>query len=177
MGTAESAVKRVLRLREAGHVERCHTLPHHDRYSVATHCYNMAALISALHPDPSANLYRAIVYHDAHERWTGDIPGALKYLRPDLAATLDHEKERIDALVGYEHHLVALSPDDRKWLKAVDRIEFYLWCEDQLALGNRHVGGRLEAVKVQLTETPMPPPCQAFLDAYQWHRTGDNDVR
>lgn len=174
--TTNEAIKKVLRLREAGKVERCHTLPIAGRhgYTVGQHVYDMLALLVVLHPSPSPQLFRAVVYHDAHERWTGDIPGALKYLTPELARYMDEQKGRIDKLVGYD---VPLSPEDAKWLKALDRIEFWLWCEDQVALGNKHVEGRLDAVIHQLHDTPMPDSCRDFMIEFDWHRTGDNDVR
>lgn len=172
-----NSVTKVLRLREAGNVERCHTLPHADTYSVGKHVYDMLALLVVLHPNPSAQLFRAIVYHDAHERWTGDIPGALKYLTPDLARYMDEQKDRIDDMVGYGPYLEFLTADEKKWLKALDRIEFFLWCEDQVAMGNRHISGRLDAVIAQLESTPLPDPCQLFLRDFKWHRTGDNDVQ
>lgn len=175
----DGLVEAVLRLREAGKVERCHTLPISGRhgYTVGQHCYDMLSLLVALHPDPRGALFKAVMYHDAHERWTGDIPGALKYLSKDLAHTMDEQKAKIDELLGFDVHMEFLTVEEKKWLKALDRIEFLLWCEDQVHLGNDHVRGRLEAVQDQLKETPMPPECATFLERFKWRRTHDNAIR
>jgi len=175
MSSEHDVVERVLRLREAGNVERCHTMPHYDQYSVGKHCYDMLALLVVLHPDPPARLFRAVIYHDAHERFTGDIPGALKYLAPEIAAYMDEQKARIDAMLGYV--FPELTDEDRAWLKTIDRIEFFLWVEDQIALGNQHVSGRRTSIVDQLADMSMPDPCRMFLDTYRWHRTGDNSIK
>lgn len=179
---AGDAVTRVLHLREAGNVERCHTLPHHGSYSVGKHCYDMLALLLVLHPEPPTKLLRAVIYHDAHERWIGDIPGALKYLSPALAKYLDQQKEQIDHIVGYTWAIAPLSIEETRWLKAVDRIEFFLWCSEQVdAMGNKHITGRLTAIKNQLREMyssgQLPQECMYFLDMYEWHRTSDDGIK
>lgn len=168
-------VDQVLRLREANRVERVHTLPTAGRngYTCGQHVADMLGLVLTLHPRPSANLLKAVVLHDFHERFIGDIPGAIREFSPEIAACLDEQKPKIDARLGVAATTELLDADERRWLKAVDRLEFFLWVSDQLAMGNRHVEGRLVAVRDQLSRTELPAECADFLVQYHWKRTED----
>lgn len=129
-----SVAERIQFLREAAVVERMHTEPHVGSYTVGLHSYNALNLILVLNPAPSPSLIRAIMWHDAAERLTGDIPAPIKWKRPALKAMLSELEQQIDAHYGLVQNL---STEDWRWLKAVDGLELWLWCDDQVRRGNQ----------------------------------------
>src|SRR3990167_4251093 len=74
--------------RQAGRVERLHTVPHHVPHSVASHSWSVAVLILLLHPKPSVRLLKAALLHDAAEAEIGDLPSPSKLKYPTLAKEL-----------------------------------------------------------------------------------------
>ena len=131
--------RRLKALREAGALERAHNVPHHGSYSVGQHSYDAANIILTLHPDPSLNLIKAILWHDAPERFLGDLPAPAKWYNPELTAEYEKAEKIVAEHMGIQGVFSALDEDDKHWLKAADRLELLLWCQDQMALGNRHV--------------------------------------
>ena len=62
-------------MREAGSVNRCHTIKIIGTQDVAQHSYNVAMIIVALTKGLcSSTLLQAALTHDTPELWTGDIP-------------------------------------------------------------------------------------------------------
>ena len=125
-------------LREAGSVERCHTIQHHGSYSVGRHSWDAAALLLVLHPSPSVALVRAVLWHDVAERWTGDVPAIAKWDEPKLVQLLVQLEERVFDRLGLAGLLSSLSEEDAVWLDAVDKLELWLWANEQLRMGNRN---------------------------------------
>jgi len=168
--------QRVLAAREAGNVRRCHTIPHHGEYTVGKHSFDAVSLLLILHPDPSVSLIMALMWHDCAERWTGDVPSPAKQQNERFHDELDAlELGTIQDWEFYEG-FEGLEGDDYAWLHAIDRLEFWLWCHDQLALGNKQV----ERSKV-FTERMMdkeawrwPQPCFTFYKQFVWARLPEN---
>ncbi len=97
----------------------------------------MAAMLFLLHPDPSKELIQATIFHDAAERWTGDMPAPMKWwINPKVGTEVAETEAQILIEMGLDHRL---SPEDTEWLKALDILELYLYCKDELNLGNRHM--------------------------------------
>lgn len=152
-----------LRQREAAKVERAHTLPHIGSYPVGLHSANMALLLMLLNPAAKLPLVRACLLHDAPERWLGDVPAPLKWYSAELKDALHAADHRVAVEVfKYDEH--ALSTEDLQWLKAVDAMEFWMWCIDQLHMGNhtvvhaeRHVRHYLRE-RAEAGEVPWPLP-------------------
>lgn len=167
-----SVVTRVLRLREAGHIQRCHTTPHRGDYTVGKHTFDMLILLEALHPSPSLTLFRAVLRHDLHERYLGDVPGFVKHVDPTVWEALERARARIDGALAPP---ASLDPEEASWLQALDRIELLLWCHDQINTGNRAVGVMMRDVQNGLSAkwATMPAPCRQFLEQFQWGRTDD----
>lgn len=158
-------LERILTLRAAGHVQRCHTEPHHGRYLISEHVGQMLVLLFALHPNPSINLAGAIVFHDHPELETGDTPAPGKRGIPGLKECLGaHERDFFDR---FPETWPALHfEEDRRWLKALDYLELYLWCRDQMSLGNRRASAIARTAEGYIRE--MSPPIwevTCFLDA------------
>lgn len=112
-----------------GKVRRWHCNPHlaHHVQTLADHQWGCAALISLLHPNPGPSLLIAAIWHDAGERWAGDIPFPVKLLAPDMAA--DH-KDVEDTLAEQNGvPVTGLTSQEQKWIKFVDRLESYLFAK------------------------------------------------
>lgn len=124
--------------REAGEVQRCHALPHHSPYNLAIHSYGAVSLLLLLHPDPSLNLIKALMFHDVAERWLGDVPSPGKAISPQMG--LLYEEVERDILNQLEMNPL-LGAGEVMWLRAMDTADLYLWCirESEL-LGNKGVG-------------------------------------
>lgn len=153
-GPPPSGTERVAFLREAGAVKRAHTYLHHGDDTIGNHTYNMLCLLDELNPQATLNTYKAILFHDAAERFTGDIPAPAKQSCPELkkaAKRMEHDIERhyrID---------VPLTPEEKGWVKGVDKLEYLLWCEEQMALGNTYVRHRAKLMKDRIANDPDIP--------------------
>ena len=131
--------RRLKVLREAGALERAHNVPHHGSYSVGQHSYDAANIILILHPNPSLNLVKAVLWHDAPERFLGDLPAPAKWYNPALADEYRTAEKTVADHMGIQSVFDELTEEDKHWLSAADRLELLLWAQDQEALGNRHV--------------------------------------
>lgn len=164
----EALNKTVLMHREAGRVERCHTLPHHGSYTNGQHTHDATSLLFLLHPKPSLRLVRALHFHDVAERWVGDMPAPAKKI-DDLGQAVHRAEAAVMKQLGHDYKL---TKNERRWLKAVDTVEFYLWCADQVAMGNQHVAINLATVVKWMDKMDLPEQVEVFLAASGWMRTG-----
>ena len=106
-------------------VYRWHNNPDmaHVSESVADHVSDMLTLhLRVFGGYPEADLYAAIVFHDAHEATLGDMPAPAKVRFPALAAAYDEAAAEIDAANGWT---VNLSDDDRAKLQLLDKLSAY----------------------------------------------------
>lgn len=169
----KNLLHRVLLFREGGYVERCHTVPIQRSYSVGKHTFDMLLLLEQLLPDSSADLRRAVLYHDLAERWMGDIPPMVRLIDPELKANVQRAQTAADQVLGIDVELT----DDEAWhLKVLDRLEFFLWCHDEINMGNRHAGPCLDDVTTWIAEhfDRFPPTVKQFVQEFRehgWRRT------
>lgn len=132
--------ERVLVTREGGAVRRCHILGNlmGDVYNNASHSYNAVSLLLLLYPavegvDPSMRLVKALLWHDAAERFVGDAPATAKW----KDAKFQEIYERIEADYLAEYGLAQELVDREKaWLNWMDKLELMLWAIEQVARGN-----------------------------------------
>lgn len=100
---------------------RWHTKREIPIQTVKEHTVGMLLLLDVLHPNPSANLMRAILRHDAHENISFDAPHELKNRYPVL--------REIDAQADAEFHQqfgipqIQLTEDEELWLSYLDGLE------------------------------------------------------
>ncbi len=168
--------QRVLAAREAGQVSRCHVVPHHGTYNDGIHSYNAASMMLILHPNPSVNLLRAILWHDGGERWVGDMPSPAKWHNEDLGDAYEAAEAKALAAWGLDEGFKDLTEEDVNWIHAVDRLELWVWCFDQEMLGNKHIQNfktNLEAY-FRRTMGEMPELCQDFYRSFVWERLPDS---
>lgn len=164
-------IRRVQALREGGRVQRLHTVPIIGDASVAAHSFNMALLLAILMPDYPGRLMEAVLTHDLAERWVGDTPAPAKYtIHPPLGEELKKAEEVVDKALGIG---IELSEFERGWLKALDILELLMFCEDQLALGNRNVELTAKNCRIILDADWVPNRVREFAMCYEWERTAD----
>lgn len=168
-------VKRIIAAREAGNVERCHTMPHLGSYSNAKHQWGCAILYLQLHPDPRMETLTAILTHDLGERWVGDIPAPTKWaLSHDAMGQVDSlEASCLRRLCFVPAEL--LPPEERAWWKAVDLLDLWLWCHEQLNMGNMAASRIIDNVAIHMKDhmDKLPLPVQEVFQKYRWERTDD----
>jgi hypothetical protein len=114
-------------LYESGRVIRYHANPYMSIFGQtdADHQWGCAALLFKLHPDPSLELIKAAIFHDAGERWAGDMPYPAKVANPKLSAAhtiLEHQMATDAGIPIYD-----LTQDEKVWLKFVDRLESHFF--------------------------------------------------
>lgn len=155
---------RVAAVREAARVERCHAVPHVGSYSNGAHTYGVLCLARLLWPREFPLIVDVILFHDIPERWTGDVPAQVMRTQPAVREGVNLMERRISQLLRLpsEHEM---DPALRIIFKACDRLELYLWCREQLRMGNREVIGVMEQLDQVWEREPLPEPA---LSLYQF---------
>jgi 5'-deoxynucleotidase YfbR-like HD superfamily hydrolase len=166
-------------LREAGNVARCHTVPHHGEYSVGLHSYGVVNIILCLKTDPSIALIKAALWHDAQERWLGDLPAPAKWFNKALNDEYVVAETRVGHCLGISKVFSLLNKDEQEWLRAADRLELLLWCDEQIAMGNRHVENMSRNVVIWFNENKdsIPYTIKNYMKTRpKWERM-EEDIR
>jgi hypothetical protein len=149
----------IIEARGGGRVERCHGIPHHGSYNNAAHSWGVAMLMLQLWPDDFPRLAAACLTHDVPECWTGDIPAPSMRYVPGLKEAIGKIEDRLLARIDLASYN-ALEGEDYRKLKACDWLEFWLWCREQQAFGNRFAEeGRVEIERYMDTQR-LPSPAQ-----------------
>lgn len=151
---------KVMLFREAGRVRRLHTVPLTQHYDVAQHSYNMAVMAMAICPAPSQELIEACLFHDVHERWTGDAPAPVKWAEVNLANAMRAVEVRINHELNIEPNL---TDSEQRWLKGLDLLELFLFCQDELRVGNTNVREVANTCHDILFREDTPEQIQAWL--------------
>lgn len=167
----EQQIHEILSLRASGLTRRWHTLQHHaPGQNVAEHSAQALTLLLLLHPDPSLNLIRAVLWHDSAERGVGDVPSPARRANPKYAKA--YEEAEMDFM--RQHHptayvsLINLTHDEKMWLGAVDVLDLVMWCSDQVMLGNQHAVIVLERALIYLRENKSTPAqVTEFMDRFE----------
>jgi hypothetical protein len=123
-------------VRRGGNVKRYHTHPYVVvPQTVAHHTFNMLGILLALHPHPSLQLIKAVLWHDVIEGEVGDTPSPTKWENDDLRTALEAAEARCAEKLGLA---VAFFPDDDgpHWLRFTDMFEGAMYCHDQRIMGN-----------------------------------------
>lgn len=169
----DNIIKQIHRIREAGQVERCHVLPHIGSYNVAMHSWHAAMLLLELYPGASRNLLEHILRHDTAERWTGDIPATAKWQFPKLKEASQKAEEH--CLSYLDMYPPLLTEEENLWLHAIDTLELFLWCYDQIFFGNQHIKGIKENILswVEGHTSLIPLPVLKIFQTYEWNRCKD----
>jgi len=138
-------IARLVTLYEAGGVRRMHTLPVREPQSVAAHTYGamiIAAELCRANRVGEGPVFRSLLYHDAPEVATGDVPAHVKREAPGVREAYDRlEAQFYDVwdiprtVLGEKEALIA---------KSADTLELLFAMLHEKRTGNRH--GRIYEV-------------------------------
>lgn len=132
-------VEEIQSLRASGHVKRWHVVHNINQQTVAEHSAQAVSLLLLLHPNPSVDLIKAMLWHDCAERHVGDMPAPVRRAAPNLATEYERaEQDFIELHVTPFSAMARLTEEDWRWLKAIDTLELFLYCHDEMMLGNQH---------------------------------------
>lgn len=129
-------IERIEELYESGFVERLHTVKTHDRHTVAAHVYGsmiIAVELCGLNGVDYKRILWTLLYHDAPEKDTGDIPAPTKRLL-NSAAIEDLENAFYDRL---EISPMPHSEIENKIIKASDYLDLGYICLVERRMGNK----------------------------------------
>lgn len=132
--------ERLAAIYTSGNTRRWHAEDIIGEQRVSSHTWGMTAIVLILHPDPSADLLRAITFHDAPEVFSGDIPFFARKAHEGLAAGDREIGDRwFDAMLpGGDPR--TLTDEEKWWLSFADAAEAYFFVQHQVALGNQYMG-------------------------------------
>lgn len=157
------AAVNLLQSRAGGKTERCHNIPHHGSYSVAAHSWGVAMLMHYIWPEDFPRLALYCLSHDVPEAWVGDIPSPTLRYTPGLGDILACTEATLNRSIGLPAEK-DLNYEDLGKLKACDRLEFWLWAREQLAMGNRFAQEGKTEIERYFKETPLPKAAQELYE-------------
>ncbi len=134
--------ERIQELYQAGEVKRLHTVPTHRQQSIAEHVYGSLLLAMELCASVGmgdkerAEVLVTLLYHDAPEVATGDIPAPVKREDPAIKAALDTLEERFYNRLSIA--LPSLAAAQRSIVHASDTLDLAFTCLRERGLGNRN---------------------------------------
>lgn len=168
----EKRIERVRVTREAGKVERCHTTPHIGSYTVGQHSFDAVSLLLILHPHPRPALIKALLWHDCHERFLGDVPSTAKGTQKSLGRAYEEAATLVDKRFRF---IPDLTTKEKEWLSAIDKLELWLWCLDQEVFGNKHIDQMTERLSLWFStnEKFIPNNVYDFFCNFKWERSPD----
>lgn len=106
----------------------------------------------------------AAMYHDAPEILTGDLPTPIKYYNDDIRKAYKHIEdqavisltERLPAELQEVYHPYlsgsCLDAEEKKLIKAADRLCAYIKCIQELNAGNKEFSAAHKLVKQQIDD-------------------------
>jgi len=155
----KNELQRILLAIEGGRVKRCHCFPTNSDPTIGLHIFNALSLLLILCPDPSINMIKALQFHDMGERFLGDLPAPAKFNCPVLKEIYEGEEKSILMKYGM---LPILDDRERNWIHAVDMLEFFIFINYELNLGNNYARQRLARITRMLDKAELPKPIKDF---------------
>lgn len=144
--------------RFAGGVKRYHTWPTITQQTNAEHTWNVLRIWWMIWGAPSAEVATYLIWHDAGEIKTGDLPFPIKSRHPAIKKTFDQlEGETVRAMRGPA--CLSLTGVDKTRAKIADLLEMWEYGWVELNLGNRFaapiVVDTYVAVRELIENTPL----------------------
>ena len=154
-------INEIIRSRCGGKVERCHTIPHNGSYNNAAHSWGVAMLMYYIWPEDFPRLAIYCLSHDIGEGWMGDVPAPALWAMGKAREHFDNMEGDLQEAAGCPRE-DALLPEDLAKLKACDRLELYIWCREQMAMGNMYVKDCEKALRFYFRDNPLPEPAMSL---------------
>ena len=122
--------------RQAAYVTRYHVHRYVGDYTSHEHVCNMQNMYLILCPNPTLTGVKLIQWHDAGEYGPGDMPSPAK-----SCFGVGEIMNKIERCVRENYGLQVEDPVPQEilWLKSLDITEFFLFCHDQILLGNQFI--------------------------------------
>jgi 5'-deoxynucleotidase YfbR-like HD superfamily hydrolase len=134
--------------RFAGSIKRYHTWPILHNQSTGEHTWQVFRIYYQVFGPMPAEVSTFILWHDAGELVTGDFPGMLKTLVPEIKLPLDRvERLAVDEMGG---SIEEVDAPIKTRVKACDLIDVYEHCSIEFLQGNRLVEGGITWAQEQL---------------------------
>lgn len=171
------------------HIDRWALMRNTKRENICEHSHDVAVLVHALallhnrRFGGSVNVEHCVLlalYHDATEILTGDMPTPVKYDNPELqtaykqleamAANKLIAKLPEDLQPDYRELLLPEDSEEKRLLKAADRMAALIKCIEELKQGNREFETARCSVEATIREMHMPAAdcfLEEFLPAYE----------
>lgn len=174
---------RLLLMRTAARVERCHTVTTTHRQTVGEHTFGVLAILLTIYPKASASLMRAAIFHDVAEAITGDIPSPIMVEYPTLREVVNDMEDDIEVQFDMSDR-VHLDTGERKILRYCDRMDLLMFSIEELDTGNKRMGRVAYRVLHSLANdrlTDVTPEALTLYDYvrvyWEQHYQGTEDVR
>lgn len=130
--------------RLAGEVRRWHTRPMVHDQTVASHSWNVARLVLAIHPSASRDLLVEAIMHDVGEGGSGDTPAYAKEQSPGLREESRRlqDSSRLGMAIAWGVPSQRKLGDFEQWvLKTADLLEGWEHTLQELVIGNQLARG------------------------------------
>lgn len=122
--------------RLAGLVDRYHAWPTLTRQTVAEHTWQLMRIYSEMFGNPTSDVFQYILWHDAAELMTGDIPFPMKAHNPALKTALDALE---DAWLSTNTAGVpSITLEEKGCVKICDLVEMWEFGSYEMQLGNAY---------------------------------------
>jgi len=143
--------------RDAGYVERFHTIKTVQTYNIAEHVYNSMIIAYSiadaeeLEPWEAKVLIEYILIHDSPEVYTGDIPANVKWDSEQFGQVLSNmedvwKEENLPARYRAAEHAVECHPQLKHIAEIVDKLELLHFCIVERNLGNRNMNRVIQRI-------------------------------
>lgn len=149
--------------RHAGQVKRYHVWTTLQTQTVAEHSWQVYRIYQHLFGVPTSEVAAFIMWHDAGELVSGDLPFPIKSLHPELKKTIDDIEHA--AVVAMGGAVVNLSDDERLRVKLCDLLEMWEFGAQEVFLGNRFAEPIMENTRLAALRL-----CKQIDDAGLWAR-------
>lgn len=119
-------------LYSSGGTRRYHNRPKLNQ-NVKEHSWGVAIIITTLHPNPSANLIKAALWHDCAEKKFGDFLSPAKVAFPELRE-LDKKLNELfwdDISQRFGLKYPELTEEEQLWLDYADMYECSLFSKEE----------------------------------------------
>jgi len=156
------SAERIHTLREAGNVTRCHTMTTIKDRTVGHHTFNvLLILLDAVPALCTKRLMQAAMYHDLPELYTGDVPAPAKWDYLDLENALRQAE--------YDFHKrwftnVEITHDEKNLLKCADGLELFLYCWEEVRMGNREAASVMRRIRGGMWERGIPDEMVEYVE-------------
>jgi hypothetical protein len=141
--------------RLAGEVMRYHTWPMHHRQTVGEHTWQVMRIYWQIWGPLPPELSSFLIWHDAGEIATGDIPFPVKAQNPTLKAEMDALEDQAVTLMGGLLH--ALQEPLKVRAKACDIIDMYECGKAEVVMGNKFAQPIVDDTYTALERLPLSP--------------------